>query len=99
MKYLFIIALFLTACQKEEVKKEYSVQLSISGKSECVWWYRNQEKIGFVAHKFHSGDTSKLLLFYQGGGSTPTPYCMLYVDNKVVWEGQNPKNPQLYIFK
>lgn len=102
MKYLIILALFLTACKKEKGIKEYSVQLSIDGRTDCVWWFKNQEKLGFVTNKFHSGDTSKLTLFYQGGGSIPTPYCKLYVDDKIVWEGEGGNGkpqPFMYIFK
>ena len=105
MKYLFIaVSLILfSACKKETPAKgsnEYSVQLSIEGKSECVWWYKNQERLGFVTHKFHSGDTSKLRLFYQGGGSIPTPYVKLYVDGVIVWEGEGGNKPiPVYIFK
>ena len=102
VKYLFIIALFLTACKKENPIKEYKVELSVEGNNKYVYWYKNQEKLGFVSQSFKTGDTSKLYLYFQGGGSTPTPYCKLYADGKIIWEGQGGNGkpqPFIYIFK
>lgn len=81
MKYLFIIALFFTACKKEDVKKEYKIKLSVVGKNQNIWFSINQNRVDLMTDKAYSGDTLKIHLF----NAFRDVSAILYVDDKKVW--------------
>jgi hypothetical protein len=93
MKYLIIIALFFTACKKEDPIKEYKIKLSVVGKNQNIWFSINQDRVDLMTDKAYSGDTLKITLFNAFRDVSAT----LYVDDKKVWN--DAPNVFQYILK
>lgn len=81
MKYILIIALFFTACQKEEPIKEFKIKLSVVGNNQNIWFSINSNRVDLMTDKAYSGDTLKIHLFNAFKDVSAT----LYVDDKKVW--------------
>lgn len=89
MKYIIILALFLSACNKEKGRKVYDVELNVVGDNSKVIWTNNRQVLDFVKHRFHSDDTIRIYIYGMG-----KEVAKLYVDGKKVKDvysiGSNP---------